>query len=346
MHDEIERLLKAAILAPSGDNLQPWRFRVLAEDTVEFCLDLEVDKSFFNFEQVASIMAVGAAVENVCSLLEENMLSYQFSYDPAREASFLKVGTLRFSLRKLSFEKAIHLKNRCTNRKFYEKAGLDEEFLQKLRARVEGKIEVRVFQGKALENLADLLFWADLIRVERKDLHEFLTHTIRWSEEEITKTRDGMPLSTLEAGRAGELVLRLTRPWPVMKALSKVGLARAMAEHTRKLALSSEGIFAFCAMELNEKSYFEAGCALERIWLELTKRGLAAQPMAAAPLFLLRWQNGRFYDFSLRHQFFMQKIERGFTKFGLKNCLMLLRFGKAPPPRARTPRKDPSCFLI
>ncbi|WP_022853585.1 methyltransferase domain-containing protein [Thermodesulfatator atlanticus] len=348
---EIETVLKAASWAPSGDNLQPWRFKLEGENTIHFLYDPVVDTSFFNFEQNATIFAVGAALENASYLLEKAHIGHNFEFSPEKQDRYHKLVVLKIKWPK---EKAdledILLKSpvvkRTTNRKLYERKDLTEKAREKIISC--GKdlgIEVKILEGKKLEDLAELLYLADLIRVERKDLHEFLHDTIRWCPS-CQVLGDGMPIKSLEAGAPGELVLKATRPWSVMKNLNKLGFARAMAEHTKKLALSSSGIMAFCAESLDEKAYFNVGRACERAWLSLTEMGLFAQPLAAAPLFMIRWQKGRWFDFTARHQFFMQKIARGFERLGLKNCLMFLRFGVAEPPSARAPRKPVTDFVI
>ncbi len=347
---EIETILKAAIWAPSGDNLQPWRFKIKG-DTIHFLYDPRVDTSFFNFEQNATIFAVGAALENASFLLEKAAIPYEFKFLPKKEKHLYEIGRLKINWPKeIPDLEALLLKSpigkRATNRKFYEKISLSQDDRKKLiNSAHDLGLKIKIIEDKDLDALAELIYLADLIRIERKDLHEFLHDTIRWSPS-CQVFGDGMPIKSLEAGAPGELVLKATRPWPLMKNLNKLGFAKAMAEHTKKLALSSSGIIAFCTDKPDEKAYFEVGRACERAWLALTEMGLFAQPLAALPLFMLRWQKERWFDFSARHQLFMQKIERGLTRLGLKNCLMLLRYGAAPPPSARAPRKPVSNFII
>src|SRR5262249_46537339 len=65
MPPELEALLDAAIRAPSGDNTQPWRFAVAAEEgAIEFSLDETRDPSPMNSGQRMARIALGAAIEN------------------------------------------------------------------------------------------------------------------------------------------------------------------------------------------------------------------------------------------------------------------------------------------
>src|SRR5689334_7861001 len=59
------RLLAAAVRAPSGDNCQPWRFRFDGDGAVVITPDLERAKSFFDYENRATALSVGAVIENM-----------------------------------------------------------------------------------------------------------------------------------------------------------------------------------------------------------------------------------------------------------------------------------------
>src|ERR1019366_8956249 len=60
----IERILEAGIRAPSGENSQPWRFKVEGERVLLFNRP-EADQSLFNFHQNGSLVAHGALLANV-----------------------------------------------------------------------------------------------------------------------------------------------------------------------------------------------------------------------------------------------------------------------------------------
>ena len=54
---------------------------------------------------------------------------------------------------------------------------------------------------------------------------------IRFSTQEALAKRDGLPLKTLDAGVAGEIFLKSTRPWWIMNAVNHIGLGRMVALH-------------------------------------------------------------------------------------------------------------------
>src|SRR3954454_19058058 len=66
MDESVEAILNAAILAPSGDNTQPWRFVIdRAAGTIALELDEARDSSPMNSDQRMARIAVGAALENL-----------------------------------------------------------------------------------------------------------------------------------------------------------------------------------------------------------------------------------------------------------------------------------------
>ncbi|MDQ7033119.1 MAG: methyltransferase domain-containing protein [Desulfonauticus sp.] len=351
LSSRLETLLKAAIWAPSGDNLQPWRFKIKKEDHIDFYYDPLVDTSFFNFEQNASIFSVGAALENTTYWLKLADIKHSFEFTPNVTGSYHKICLLKIDWtdRDLDLNGFLYkssILERCTNRKFYQKIDLSKKEIESLIHLCKDiPVEIEFICDENLNELAEIIYLADLIRLERKDLHEFLYDTIRWERKCLVRGC-GIPIKTLEAGTAGEAALRFTRPWSVMKNMGSIGLFKAMAEHTKKLVLSSEGIITFSVEKPDIKAYFDVGRACQRLWLRLTEMGLAAHPLAVAPLFMLRWRAGRWFDFSAKHQFYMQKIEKEWEKLNLKNTLMFLRFGKAELPQAKAPRKELSSFIL
>ncbi len=349
-------LLRAGIQAPSGDNLQPWAF-ALSKEKIQILIDPKVDQSFFNFRQCATVISVGALVENLSYAAKFLGLDYSFERKIEKSndlwQNLWQIGIFQYQQPDRSIrereqalgESAIF--RRCTNRKPYQKATLEKELLQELETSLEDlPVTLHILQGKAQEELSRLIYEADIIRVERKDLHLFLHDTIRWSPDEIEQKKDGMPIETLEAGKAGEFFLKITKPWPIMNFLNLLGISKALADHTKKLALSSGALLAFCVEKFDEEAFFDVGRAMERIWLKATEKGLAVQPLAAVPLFSFRWKTGDKFSFSPKHQKLMMRIEKRCHSLGISNCAMILRIGRATSPEVYAPRKSPESFLI
>ena len=348
----IYELLEAGIRAPSGDNLQPWAF-ILVKGEAKIFIDTKIDQSFFNFRQCASLISAGALVENLLYAAQFLRCESNFELKMEKNNRLWQVGifqyqpaTLSNRNRKQEFKKTAIFK-RCTNRKPYKKGLLEKELLREFEASLkELPVSLHVFQGKEQEKFSQLIYKADIIRVERKDLHLFLHNTIRWSTDEIIKKRDGMPIETLEAGKTGEIFLKLTKPWPIMHFLNNLGASKVLADYTRKLALSSAALLVLSVEKFDEKAFFYVGQAMEKIWLRAIEKGFAIQPLAALPLFKFRWQKGDKFSFAPRHQKIMMEIEKDCQSLGIPHCAMILRIGRADLPKILTPRKPLESFLL
>lgn len=96
-----------------------------------------------------------------------------------------------------------------------------------------------ITEKSEIGKVAELVFQADIIRTERKDIHEHLISMIRFTDDETIKTRDGFHIKNLEAGLHGELFLKLTRSWNIM---NKLGMSRVIAGESKKGALEASAI--------------------------------------------------------------------------------------------------------
>src|SRR5579863_5637278 len=60
----IGRILECGAMAPSGDNLQPWTV-VAGTEAIGLSVDRSRDRSLYNFQGRASLIALGAMIENL-----------------------------------------------------------------------------------------------------------------------------------------------------------------------------------------------------------------------------------------------------------------------------------------
>ncbi|MCC2666572.1 MAG: putative flavin-dependent oxidoreductase, partial [Gammaproteobacteria bacterium] len=64
MDEDLKQIIASAIQAPSGDNCQPWKFKV--DKNQIYLINLpERDTSLYSWGQRASYVAHGAAIENI-----------------------------------------------------------------------------------------------------------------------------------------------------------------------------------------------------------------------------------------------------------------------------------------
>jgi hypothetical protein len=196
-----------------------------------------------------------------------------------------------------------------------------------------------------------MIYKVDRIRTEHRSLHEHLCKMLRFTHQEAMETRDGLPLKNLEAGLAGEIFLKMTRPWWVMNLVNMFGLGRLVALHSYQGILNSSGVALLTVDGMDSEHFLKGGQALERIWLLLTHKGLMMQPMTAITLFWLRWQMEGEGSFSHKHQKLLRSVWETFrttfprVDFSQEGQIMLFRVGYGKEIAFGTYRKDVNTFL-
>ena len=345
-------ILTAGIHAPSGDNCQPWAFRVKG-NRIDLYLRPEVDQSFFNFKQAASVISCGSVLENM--QIKAADLGFQLEYEIDNTFDFSRpiVNIQSEKLKKVApeqIELAHAIFKRYTNRKVYKRKTIPSAYLELLEREatsIPGCKLCLFTDRKDIFKWARLVYMADRLRNERRDLHEHLIDMIRWTEEESLARRDGLPLKNLEAGLAGELFLKATKSWKVMSFCNVTGLSRLIAFHSFRLMLFSSAIGIILIPQMNLTDVLQGGRAIERVWLRINNMGMSAQPMTAITLFLIRWHEQR-ADFVNKHQKILAKIANTVEGYfpGLDGVpLFLFRIGYADRIKHPTFRFDLGHFL-
>ncbi len=330
-------LIDAASQAPSGDNCQPWRFHTDGE-ALDIFLDSNADRSFFNIDQLASIIACGCAIENV--RIAATAVGRHASVEPLPDGTEAdRMATISFSP---STEPPDPLHDviwtRNTNRKPYDKTSVPPENVEALRSAAKGPGDhdtaLHVVQDPAtLAEIAQIIFHVDRIRTEHQGLHEHFMRMVRFTQRDAERTRDGLPLPNLEAGLSGDLFLKTTRPWRVMKIANRLGAGKTIASFARQGILASAGVALLVSRGSDTRAALEGGRALGRTWLTATHLGLQVQPMTAITLFRERWRRGGRDDFSHRHRRLLSSIwptyQAAFphVDFDHTTHVMLFRFG-------------------
>ncbi len=339
-------LVTAGSRAPSGDNCQPWRFEY-DKHQLEIFLDPLADDSFFNVNQTASHIACGAAVENILIAASRFKLSAQIEYFPAGDRpelvakmSFASDNTREDPLQRFIWE-------RHTNRTKFNKKPIGEDKLAEIRKSTApfDKAElVLVTDRQDINKIADIIYEADKIRSERRDLHEHLIKMIRFTNRDALDKRDGFPIKNLETGPGGELFLNICRPWAFMHLMNKIGMGKMISSLARTGIKQSSALGLLKIRGKSCKDLIIGGQALEKVWLTCTRLGISFQPMTAITLFRQRCKLGMENDFSLNHQQLLGKIEPVYEQlFHTKNDeteIMLFRLGFGKTISCRTLRKE------
>ena len=351
--NEIRSITKKGILAPSADNLQPWKFR-LGENQVDLFLDPEHAKNFCDEGYAVSHLSAGAVIENMRVASAQMGYWLSPSYFPEK-GNPAWVATMRFT----PMEQQGHphfpvLEARTTNRKFYHvRRKIDMSTYSKLEQMVESekgfKLKWLKKGSSSYSKLCRLIGKADQIRFENERLHRELFETLRYNQEEVQKTKDGLDLKTFETGYGGAVLFKLIASWKRLKILNFFGMSRLLNFYSQLQLWSSQAAGLITAASQAPLDYVLGGEIMEKVWHEITRSGLALQPMEALPIFIINFNLTGGAGFTENQKKKLQELKREFYPlFGLKdhNALILLfRIGYAAPPTACSLRRPLESFL-
>jgi nitroreductase len=340
---KFKEILESAILAPSGDNCQPWEF-VIHGNRIDIFNLPERDTSLFNYRQRASLVAHGALVENI--LIASSALGYKtkLSILPDRANPNL-VATVELEESGAGAEPLYpFISRRSTNRKIYKPLPLTDAQRQSLvnSSKAVGAGEVRLVESEEEKRaVAKVIGLNDRLVFENRYLHSFLFDHIRWSDEEAQQTRDGLDIKTLELAPPDALAFRLFKNYSLLQALNLFGVSKLVAKNAEKLAMSASAIGIIAMSDSKADDYLAAGRVLQRVWLEATQLGLSFQLMTGITFLMQRVLDEETSEFTPQHVELIKEANemiRGVMGFNNVNLVLMFRIGYSAPPSARSLR--------
>lgn len=343
MNDTTRSIIAAGIMAPSGDNCQPWRFSA-EENRILVFNRPERDTSQYNYRQRASYIAHGALIENMVIAASAHGLKADVALFPEGPDSnaVAEVRLLAGTIEPDPLAEAIP--QRCTNRRRYQGGTLDREQRESLISAANGfpYATVRIFSGSEQEQVARVIGLNDRLVFENQDLHAFLFDHIRWNDAEAIETRDGMDIKTLELAAPDALAFRLFKSFDLVQLLNLFGISRIIGANGKKLAMSASAIGVITMPTREPVDYITSGRAMERIWLEATRQGLAFQLMTGITCLMGRVADN---DTGTLTPGAIQLIENATrpleSLYGSQVPSIIFRVGKATGPTARSLRQQP-----
>lgn len=339
----IKKILESAILAPSGDNCQPWSL-IVKGNQINIINLSERDTSLFNFCQRASLIAHGALIENI--LIASSSSGYNIKLTPFPDnLNPNLIATVELEKSEVRDEPLYpYITQRATNRKPYKSTPLTARQRNTLlnTSSVFANAGVKLVEEldrKAF--IAEAIALTDRLVFENPYLHSFLFKHIRWTKEEALKTRDGLYIKTLELSAPQAIGFKLLKNWSILQALNKFGLSKIAAKQAEKLCLSASAIGIIIVDGNTDEDFLTGGRLVQRLWLEATRMGLAFQPMTGLTFLIQRVLAKETKEISTEHiRLIMNAFYSIVSAFNLskESMVMLFRIGHSSPPAARSLR--------
>ena len=223
-------ILESAINAPSGDNAQPWQFKV-ESDSISIFNVPEGDPTLYNFKQRGSYVGHGALIENIC--ITAAAAGYETTVEPfpGPEGCTARIDLKKGTLVESPLASAIAL--RSTHRKPYADVVLKDEDRAALHAAVSDPlVRLAITDKRSVRALGDLAATNERILFEHQPLHHFLFNMIRWSKEE-EKAKPGLYIETMEFPKPLQVLMRhVFRHWRIVRALNSIGLSKFVSKQS------------------------------------------------------------------------------------------------------------------
>lgn len=351
MNKDIYNILNVARNAPSGDNSQPWEFKVSDNKVRLYNLPAK-DNPVLNFEQRGSYVAHGALIENV--LIAADHFGYRSDvtlFPDSRDQTC----TAEFTFERTSHGNTDQLYNtipkRVTNRKpYYARPLLQNErdtllkSLEEVCGTSQNKYRIILEEdvGKR-EHIGSIVASIEQVILEDYQLHQLLFRDIVWSEKQEREQRHGLFVQTMEFAPPQKIAFRLASYWPLMRIFIALGLPKKIVADDAYLYASGSATVVITTSSERPDDFIMVGRMMQRLWLYATSLGISIQPVTALLFAAARIASG---DRSFVSNCHIKIIEDGYNE--LKDILnvksdtlvMLLRIGFSDPPSTYSSKKD------
>lgn len=341
-----KRILEAAIKAPSGDNCQPWQFKIQNGVIYTYYVP-QKDMSLYNFQNFASWTALGAAFENIKIASSQHGQTAKIDLQIDNSENPYLIAKISFTNSGPKIEPLYNsIAERCTNRKPYLKNSVDKQQLAELQQVQTEQIGLKLFltnKPSDIAILAEAVSKNESVLFDNPIMRKFFFSHINWTKKEDQKKGFGFYIETLEMPPPAKVIMKLYQHTLAAKIFSKLQLPNVIAKQNAQTYQACGAFGMILVPEINSLNYFKTGELLEKIWLTATKMQLSLQPLTGIPLLNHRITLGNKNYFSPQELSLIfqnyQTIKKLFNVAGGEVAL-LFRIGKSSPPSAKTVRQD------
>lgn len=336
-------MLERARWAPSGDNTQPWRFRVLRADEIEVLYRPSAALGVFNLDHFAGHLAMGGLLESIDIAASLHGWETEISLEGAAAGRF-----------RVKFEPAGRqpsplvpfLEARATQRRPLSPRRLSEAHKQALEACVGGAFALKwVETAGAKARLGWLLARVDKIRLTIPEAYAVHRDTVDWGAR---LSEDRIPDAAIAVDPLLLGVMRWAmRSWSRVRFLNRYlwghGLPRLEMDFLPAVFCGAHCLVVSKTPMRSVEDGVAGGRAMQRLWLTAASLGLQAQP-EMAPLIFSRYigRATAFTEIAERRADMAVLSEELADFFGAANwtrAAFLLRLGHGEAPEARSLRK-------
>ncbi|UEX77369.1 molybdopterin biosynthesis protein MoeY [Sediminicurvatus halobius] len=342
--DRLRALLERARWAPSGDNAQPWRFRMHAPDGIEILAADTAEEVLYDYHGGASLLAVGA-------LLETLRLAARASGQDARVETVQRAGHELCVRTRISPtddpEDPLHaaIERRTTHRRALSPKPISESDRRTLSEALPKGYELIWRLGWGQRGRIARLLWRNAgIRLTTPEAFPVHRDAIEWGARE---SRDRIPAAAVGMDPLGLALMRWAmRSWRRVDVLNRyfggTWLPRLQLDLIPALFCGGHFLLLAPSSPVTIDDHLAAGGAVQRLWLQAAAMGIQFQP-AYTPIVFHRYvHSGERFTRAERPWRRAQRLaaflEDEFGTETLPRAVFMGRMGYGQPPQARSIR--------
>ena len=274
IENQIKFLLGFGILAPSGHNSQPWKFKIYYQNVDIFIERIRsLEKSDPAGKQLC--ISIGCLIENIILAAEYFGFAAQVKYlnDTKGDGP---IASIQFSKIETQINDPNHLihciKKRGTNRNKYKLYSLPLDFNDTIERLSTDQIKITAInQPQLIQDISDIIIQAQILSMEkpyfRKELSELM-------KPNFTVSKVGMP----------GFVFNIPLPISIFSSwmIKKLNMSKLNKKQDEKIFKNFTPAFIIISLKNETKeNWMLAGRMFEKVWLIATKFNLKCSPNAA-----------------------------------------------------------------
>lgn len=280
--DVLLRILDRARWAPSGDNTQPWRFQIIADDYVIVHGHDTRDEILYDFDGHASHMAHGALLETlrIAAIAEGLAASWEIDSDDEQRKINYHVRLVSQSTSAVD-PLASFIEQRCVQRRPMRLQSLTETQRSALLAAPGEDFEVRLFESfSERRKIAKLLWDNAYIRLTCPEAYPVHASVIEWNAR---FSKDRIPEEAVGVDPITAKVMRwVMGSWGRVEFFNRYLMGtiapRIQLDYLPAICCSAHALIVSKRGLRTLDDWVRLGQGMQRFWLAATSQGLYLQP--------------------------------------------------------------------
>lgn len=331
-------ILDNALLAPSGDNSQPWAFS-WTENSLTIIHDSSRSEHPLNPKNLSSGLMLGCLLEALEIAASNESFATTLQLLDLSAGGTTPWARVHFETTdKHSDPLFNYLKIRSTDRREYQKGHLSLDlFSEILAAEIKyAPAQLHIIDG-VTENLKNYIIDAEQNLISHPDI---LPSVMKWTRYTLSGARrsgDGITWRNMLAKLWEVPFMYLVPRFGPLLNLLRPAMARQHRRRTSKQIESSAGLICISSQKTGHylENAVQAGRLMMRVWLRLTQLGFGVQPISLSTLpIFYGHENVLDYFFATQSQFYKDGEVTLKKMFGIpqKNFpIWMIRTGKSTP---------------